>query len=276
MTASTAYTFSVIAKDAAGNVSASSNVVNVTTLANTVTYCASQGNIVTDELIGRVQFGTINNPSTGGTGYTNFTAISTNAIRSTAYTITITPTWTSTIWVEGYSVWIDYNQDGDFVDAGEQVFSKAASKTTPVSGSVTIPATASLGSTRMRVSMKYNGIPTSCETFTYGQVEDYTVVITTSIQAENSNINAISGKNGSTLNNETPFLLYPNPVTGNVLTISNVENNSHYRIVNILGKEIINGRIEEGKVSVESLPAGIYLIEINANNNTSSRRFIRK
>jgi hypothetical protein len=27
----------------------------------------------------------------------------------------------------------------------------------------------------MRVSMKYNGIPTACEAFPYGQVEDYTV-----------------------------------------------------------------------------------------------------
>ena len=276
LTASTAYTFSLKAKDAAGNVSASSNVVNVTTLANTVTYCASQGNIVTDELIGRVQFGTINNPSTGGTGYTNFTAISTNAIRSTAYTITITPTWTSTVWAEGYSVWIDYNQDGDFVDAGEQVFSKAASTTTPVSGSVTIPATASLGSTRMRVSMKYNGIPTSCETFTYGQVEDYTVVIVSAIKAENTDVNAISDKNSSTLNSEVPFFLYPNPVSGNILNISNVENYSHFRIVNILGREILNGRVEDGKVSVESLSAGIYLIEINTNNITSSRRFIKK
>lgn len=30
----------------------------------------------------------------------------------------------------------------------------------------------------MRVSMKYNGVPTSCEAFSYGQVEDYTVNIT--------------------------------------------------------------------------------------------------
>ncbi|MEZ4849339.1 MAG: hypothetical protein R3B93_12130 [Bacteroidia bacterium] len=26
--------------------------------------------------------------------------------------------------------------------------------------------------------MKYNGIPTACESFTYGEVEDYTVNIT--------------------------------------------------------------------------------------------------
>ena len=276
LTASTAYTFTVYARDAAGNVSASSNAVNVTTLANTVTYCASQGNSVVDESIGRVQFGTINNPSTGGTGYTNFTAISTNVIRNSAYTITITPTWTSTVYFEAYNVWIDYNQDGDFVDAGEAVYTRSRTKSTPVSGSVTIPATASLGSTRMRVSMKYNANATSCEIFSYGQVEDYTVVIGSAIQAENPEVNAIYGKNGSALNSKVPFLLYPNPVSGNVLNISNVENNSHFRIVNILGRVIMNGRVEDGKVSVESLPAGIYLIEINANNNTSSRRFIKK
>ena len=30
----------------------------------------------------------------------------------------------------------------------------------------------------MRVSLKYNGIPTACETFSFGQVEDYTVILT--------------------------------------------------------------------------------------------------
>jgi len=57
------------------------------------------------------------------------------------------------------------------------VWSKAASKTTPVSGTFTTPSTAILGATRMRVSMKYNGIPTACETFSYGEVEDYTINI---------------------------------------------------------------------------------------------------
>ena len=174
LTASTTYTFNVKAKDAAGNISTNSNTVTVTTLY--ATYCASQGNSVTDELIGRVQFGTIDNVSTGGTGYTDFTSISTTITRGTTQTITITPTWTGTIFDEGYAVFIDYNRDGDFADAGETVWTKAASKDTPVSGTFTIPASATIGNTRMRVSLKYNGIPTSCETYSYGQVEDYTVV----------------------------------------------------------------------------------------------------
>jgi chitodextrinase len=175
LTANTTYIFIVKAKDNAGNISVASNALSVTT--TLFTYCSSQGNTVTDEVIGRVQLGTIDNVSTGGTGYTDFTAISTNLTRYTTPTITITPTWPGTVFSEGYAVFIDYNKDGDFLDSGETVWTKAASTTTPVSGTFTIPATATLGATRMRVSLKYNAIPTACETFTYGQVEDYTVVI---------------------------------------------------------------------------------------------------
>jgi chitodextrinase len=177
LTGSTAYAFTVKAKDAAGNISAASNTANVTTPVAPISYCASQGNSTSDEKIGRVVFGTIDNPSTGTAGYENFTAITANASRGTAYTITVTPAWTGSVYPEGYAVFIDYNQNGVFTDSGETVWSNAASTTTPVSGSITIPATAILGNTRMRVSMKYNAVPTSCEAFSFGQVEDYTVNI---------------------------------------------------------------------------------------------------
>ncbi len=142
-----------------------------------VNYCSSKGNSVSDEYIGKVQLNTINNSSTGNNGYTDFTSISTDLTLSNAYTITVTPTWTGTVYSEGYAVWIDYNGDGDFGDTGELVWSKAASKNTPVSGTFTIPSSVTLGATRMRVSMKYNGIPTACEAFSYGEVEDYTINI---------------------------------------------------------------------------------------------------
>src|SRR5690606_17258611 len=114
--------------------------------------------------------------ASGAAGYSNFTNISTNLTQNQAYTITITPTWTGSTYPEGYAVWIDYNKNGTF-DSNELVYSRAASTATPVSGSFTVPTTALEGATRMRVSMKYNGIPTACETFSYGEVEDYTVVI---------------------------------------------------------------------------------------------------
>jgi hypothetical protein len=179
LTAATQYEAQVRSK-CTTTTSAFSASVTFTTTTTQLTYCASKGNSVADEYISRVQLGTINNISGANAGYGNFTSLSTDLSKSIAYTITITPTWPGTKYNEGYSAWIDYNKDGDFTDAGELVFSKTASQTTPVSGTFTVPSTATEGATRLRVSMKYNGIPTSCETFSYGEVEDYTVNIITS------------------------------------------------------------------------------------------------
>lgn len=177
LTALTNYEAQVRSKCNDGTTSAYSASVNFSTTEVVLNYCASQGNSVADEYIARVQLGTIDNASGAGTGYTDFTSISTDLAKGGTHTITITPGWTATVYSEGYSVWVDYNKDGSF-GSGEQVFSQAAGTSTVVSGSFTVPNTAVDGAVRMRVSMKYNGIPTACETFSYGQVEDYTVVLT--------------------------------------------------------------------------------------------------
>jgi len=272
LTALTAYSFTVKAKDAAGNVSAASNTVNVTTTAATVTYCTSQGNSAADERIGKVVLGTINNTSTGTTGYENYTAISTNATRGTAYTITITPSWTSSVYSEGYAVFIDYNQDGDFADSGETVWTKATSTTTPVSGTITIPATATLGTTRLRVSMKYNGIPTSCESFSYGQVEDYSINITASGAIVNEEI--VAGLLETTEN--SGFALYPNPVADE-LNVSFLNNTGYtFRIINTLGQQISTGELSGNPIDVSALNTGIYIIELNNGAKRIIKKFAKK
>ena len=170
----TSYSVSVSANCSSGGSGTSSNTNATTTGSAPLNYCDSASTNVNDEYIGKVQLGTINNTS-GGQFYTDFTNISTDLTKGDNYTITVTPTWTGTTYNEGYAVWIDYNIDGDFNDAGEQVWSQSATSSSTVSGTFTVSASATNGYTRMRVSMKYNGIPTSCETFTYGEVEDYTV-----------------------------------------------------------------------------------------------------
>ena len=263
LTPATSYSFTVTAKDAAGNNSVSSNTATITTLNQTLTYCASKGTTVTDEYIGNVQIGTINNASGNGNGYSDFTALSTNI--SGTVTITVTPTWTATVYSEGYSVWIDYNQDGDFADAGEQVWSNVATKTTPVIGTFTVPSTATAGSTRMRVSMKYNAIPTECETFTYGEVEDYTVVIGV------TPLSFIASTPSS-----TTILVYPNPVKGNYLTVKTPNNTTAtYSIATILGQTVKSGKIK-GAIDVSTLKAGIYMIRINDGTNATTKKFVKQ
>ncbi|CAM1345029.1 GEVED domain-containing protein [Tenacibaculum amylolyticum] len=173
LTPTTQYTASVVAQDAAGNVSGSATTT-FTTIEGQVTYCNSTGNNVNDEYISNVTLNTINNTS-NAQGYSDFTSISTDLNEGQEYTISVTPTWTGTTYAEGYAVWIDYNNNGDFSDSGELVWSKAASTDTPNTGTFTIPTGTAQTAVRMRVSMKYNAIPTECETFTYGEVEDYTI-----------------------------------------------------------------------------------------------------
>ena len=141
-------------------------------------YCNLKGDSVSDEYIQNVTLESINNNSNGGNGYQDFTNLSTDLKKGSAYTVTVTPKWVGNTYNEGYAVWVDYNQDADFDDPGEQVWTKSASKDSPISGSFTIPIIAKLGITRMRVAMRYNAVPNSCGSFNYGEAEDYSVDIT--------------------------------------------------------------------------------------------------
>jgi PKD repeat protein len=140
-----------------------------------ITYCTSQGNNQNYEYIAGVQVGSLNNTS-GASGYTDYTAMTANLTAGGTAGVSLTPGFVSSSYTEYWKIWIDYNGDGDFVDSGEEVFSGSGSSV--VNGSFSVPASASGTVTRMRVSMKYGSAPTSCESFTYGEVEDYTVSIT--------------------------------------------------------------------------------------------------
>ncbi|WP_081740459.1 S8 family serine peptidase [Aquimarina pacifica] len=177
LSATTTYETQVRSICSDGSTSSYSSSITFTTPEFSLTYCDSSGNSIADEYISNVSLGSINNTTGATSGYSDYTSISTGLGSGDSYTISITPTWTGTTYSEGYAVWIDYNQNGSFDDSGELVWSNSATQTTPVSGSFTVPTSAADGATRMRVSMKYNAIPTSCETFDYGEVEDYTVII---------------------------------------------------------------------------------------------------
>jgi PKD repeat protein len=141
-----------------------------------ITYCSSQGNNSSYEWISNVQFGSFTN-SSGAAGYTDFTGQLVSMDAGSSVSVSLTPGFSSSTYTEYWKVWIDYNKNGDFTDPGEEVYSGVSTGT--VSGSFSVPAGAT-GTTRMRVSMKWNAVQTPCETFSYGEVEDYTVSFTTS------------------------------------------------------------------------------------------------
>ena len=163
------------------NVSAYSSIVNFTTTSSS--YCSVSGIITAGHnYISNVSLNTINNPS-GNNSYSNFTAISTTLSAGTNYTITLTkPSIGTAARTCGFSVWIDYNRDGDFADSGERVaFTTtliAASATTCVLN-FTVPNTITIGTTRMRVECQQTATPTVFCGAIHGsnpsEAEDYSI-----------------------------------------------------------------------------------------------------
>jgi hypothetical protein len=140
------------------------------------TYCASKGNAPWTEWISNVQFGPLNNASVKE-GYGNFTSQIANVAQGQSYPLNITQgfSWAAdpTNATQQGRAWIDFNKNGTFEDTEIVANFTRSSVTT----SVLIPSTAPLGATRLRISLKTNGLPTACETFDKGEVEDYTVNI---------------------------------------------------------------------------------------------------
>ncbi len=136
-----------------------------------------------------------------------------------------------------------------------------------------LPATTALaGTTRMRVAMKYNAAPTSCETFSYGEVEDYTVNI--------GGTPIGRPEIGNQLGNESAIFdltLYPNP-TDSELNIATIDGRVvSYRIVNYLGQEVRNGKFSNKEnINVRDLTNGIYIVEINDGQKSVIKKFIKK
>lgn len=87
-------------------------------------------------------------------------------------------------------IWIDLNQDGDFTN-NEIVYDQTTSSIGTLTDAFTVPGTADLGSTRLRVEMAYQGygadpLSGGCDNFVSGEVEDYCVNIKSGI---NCNMN---------------------------------------------------------------------------------------
>lgn len=134
-----------------------------------------------DDYIDNFSFNTIVNNSTGCNGNPNnyifYSSLSTTVSPGSSYSISMQ---SGPAYDQGFGVWIDYNIDGDFADAGEFVYSSPTSGTGVFTGMVTIPSGASTGTTRLRVRCQYAAVPTStddCTNFFYGETEDYVVVI---------------------------------------------------------------------------------------------------
>ncbi|RKS02478.1 T9SS type A sorting domain-containing protein [Flavobacterium sp. 102] len=144
------------------------------------------------EPITLVNFAGINNTSSALVGANNgttiiahedYTAITGNVFSGSTYPITLKGN-TDGNYTTYLRVFIDWNQNNDFTDAGESydigtIVNSTGADAVELVGSITAPGNALAGNTRMRVIKKFAGYSDSCNTVNtgWGQSEDYTLVV---------------------------------------------------------------------------------------------------
>ncbi|MCP5051340.1 MAG: PKD domain-containing protein [bacterium] len=170
------YDVSLTATNSAGNDTETKlGYITVTQAPQLPTYCASSSNNSGTEWVAGVSIGGFSNTS-GAANYTDFTGMTIQLTAGSNASVTLDPGKANGQPKNEYwSIWIDANADGDFDDPGELVFTGTAKSNANVTGSFTVPS--GVVYTGLRVSMKRDSYSTSCETFSFGEVEDYAVNI---------------------------------------------------------------------------------------------------
>ncbi|QBZ97668.1 GEVED domain-containing protein [Flavobacterium sangjuense] len=181
--ASTTYYWKIVPRNSTCPSTGTALTWSFTTSA-TPCYCTPTGNLncTASDFISNVTLNTLNNTTTcGAGGYTVYAASG-----SQTTTLVTGQTYTFNLSVgagtgnHGAGVWIDFNQNGVFTDAGEFfLVSNTIAPSATISVSIAIPAGATLGTTQMRVRYAYNLTVVSTMSCTmagtYGETEDYSV-----------------------------------------------------------------------------------------------------
>ena len=237
-----------------------------------VSYCSAQGNSISYEYISNVQLGGVDSNSQASTssGYSDYTAsviFPYLDLNSTNNTISVTKYWPGSKFNEAVAVWIDFDRSGTF-EVSEKILNSTASKITPITGTFTVPETTILGNTRMRVIMSDNSTIDACGSFSYGEVEDYTVNIFDSTLGIEDEI-------------LSEFKLYPNPVkNGEIkLQIPKEITNFNVTISNVLGQKVYQKEVTSNydnlhKVNTTNLDSGIYFVTVSTNLGKATKKMI--
>lgn len=246
--------------------SGSSTVPNyITVNAAPTDYCTSNSNSFATDFIDLVSINGASKTSVGST-YTFYNEPVLFTLTEGATTsIVLSPNTTNRR--ENWRVWIDYNGDKDFNDAGELVF-QANNKKGNATGSFIVPAVVSADQTRMRVSMGYGAIPPMCGSFANGEVEDYT-------------INIAPAANAPLMAQDTKLALelFPNPAIDllnvKVTTPSSKINVKLYSVMGIILRDFdVASPITT--VDLNGLSKGIYYIGVDDGIETALKKFIKE
>lgn len=215
-------------------------------------YCDAAADDGSDEWIANVSIGDLQNSSGSNDGYGNFTGAAVQMELGQTYPVSLSPGFSFFQYNERWAVFLDADQDGEFA-AEEQLFTAGPSNTT-VTGTLTIPATALPGVTRLRVMMKYDDpVLNGCENADFGETEDYCVELLTPLA-----VDAPSGPQ---------VLAFPSPAD-RVLFIDLNGHATGRALVQVMdesGRVVLQRRMEAGRTTlpVSGLADGLYIYRLS-------------
>ena len=260
-------------------------------------YCESSASCSAYEWINQVCFGTINNVSGNNGGYADFTNMTHFAQVGEVINVSLHPGFSGATYQENWRVWIDWNIDGDFDDAGELYQGYGVGN---MYAAITVPNNAVNGSTRVRISMRWGcAYAPSCGTYYYGEVEDYTLSIFSANSMSSNSVPAQANQDpqkygdaiySKTDNNSRRSFpgesdayfggrglelgdIYPNPVLSsngivNLEMRSGIESSVTVRVYDLSGKVMLTEAIyletgvNKSQIDVTGFARGSYVIEV--------------
>ena len=180
--------------------------------------------------------------------------------------------------VTGYyyfaKVWVDWNNDLDFTDAGETMYTTPTfTFNMPASASLTIPAGQAVGNYRMRVRLDMgssysDGLLDACGAYSFGETEDYTLTVTPLPPAPTVDvIDPLEACPGSTI-----------AVTGTsfiaVSTVSFVDASTS--VSTPAASYSVTSSTQMSVVMPQGMPGGTYVLSVTNVTGTGSSLFIAK
>ena len=272
------YTITLVAANSQGSDSEiKTNYITVAAASGPCAASSTAGCTTTSDntYISTVQLNTLNNTSTCS-GYTSFSSLSTTLTKGNTYTATIIPSTTTANAQGAYTgdelaIWIDYNNDNDFLDAGEQVAYVIVAAGWSNVFNFTVPTSATTGSVKMRVRSSYqpnDGTIAPCGVTTYGEVEDYSVVIQS------------SGVGIEDLNALNAVQLFPNPVSEElIIDLSAVSGEEvTIELFDLFGKLIATSSNQNGSsvtIAMNSFANGMYQVKLSSGEAQITKRIIK-
>ncbi len=291
LTASTSYTFSVRAKDAAGNESAASNTVNVTTESS-----GGGGSTVVNESYfesgwdGWVDGGSDSYRYNGSRSYegnrsirirdnTNSSVMTLSNVDVTSYSsIDIEFYFYSYSMENGEDFWVQYHDGSSWNTVASYARGTNFENNNFYSATVTINS----GSYNFPSNARFRFRNDASGNNDHIYIDQVTITgnpgasnLTNSITTLGPPLNGILGDEDFEF--ESDFLLYPNPVKDNLsIKLAGENQNATFRIVNMIGQEVLSGELNKGTVNVEKLNTGVYFMEVNDGEELMIQRFIKE